>query len=92
MGHEIGYDFINHEIALLRTTPYAELAAKIGKPECKELVGPDGKRYQIETVVFWESKTGGDLHVIVCADGGGISAFLPISDSFVMSPDGSLMG
>jgi hypothetical protein len=92
MGHEIAYDFINQEIAILRSKHHAELAEKIGKPECKEYIAHDGNRYQLETEVFWDSKKGGDLHVVVSADGGGVSAFRPVSDSFIMAPDGSLIG
>jgi len=92
MGHEIAYDFINEEMSLLRTQPYADLVSRIGKPEHKEFVAHDGNRYQLETEVFWDSKTGGDIRVMVCADGGGVSAFLPVSDSFIMAPDGSLVG
>jgi hypothetical protein len=92
MGHEIAYDFINAEIAHLRLQPYARLVEKIGKTEHKEFVAHDGNRYQIETEVLWDSKRGGDILVMVCADGGGVSAFLPVSDSFVMTPDGSLIG
>jgi len=92
MSHEIAYDFINQEIARLRKKPYSELVANIGKPDCKEFLAPDGNRYQLETEVFWDSKRGCDIHVIVSADGGKVSAFLPVSDSFIMAPDGSLIG
>ena len=92
MGHEIAYDFINQEMAQLRMLPYAVLAARIGQCEHKEFVANDGQRYQLETEVFWDSKKGGDIRVMVCVDGGGVSAFLPVSDDFIMAPDGSLVG
>jgi len=98
MSHEIAYDFINQEISLLRRQSYSDLVARIGKCEHKEFVATDGNRYQVETEVFWDSpglfgfKRGADIRVLVSADGGGISTVFPVSDSFIMAPDGSFVG
>jgi len=92
MSHEIAYDFINEEISQLRCKPYADLVERIGNPEHKDLLTHDGNRYQLEIEVFWNSRKGGDIRVMVCADGGGVSAFVPVCDDFVMTPGGSFVG
>jgi hypothetical protein len=81
---------LNLELARLEKVSYADLAGLTGKVETKEAVGADGKKYQLEIQVFWDSK-GGDLRVIVAADDGGWRAFKPLADSFIMRPDGSLV-
>jgi hypothetical protein len=92
MGHEVAYDFINQEISSLRTQSYADLVARIGKTEHKEFLAHDGNRYLLEIEIFWDSKKGGDIRVMVCADGGGVSAVFPVSDAFIMAPDGTIVG
>jgi hypothetical protein len=39
---------------------------------------------------FWDGKKGADLRVMVAADDGGWRAFKPLTDDFVMRPDGTL--
>jgi hypothetical protein len=63
----------------------------IGKAETKELVGEDGKTYQLEIQVFWDSKKGADIRLIVAADDGGWRAYKPLTGDFIMRPDGSLV-
>ena len=64
----------------------------IGHPDTNSVVGEDGKTYQLETQVFWDSKKGGDIRVMVAADDGGFSAFKPLTYDFIMAPDGSFVG
>ena len=92
MSHEIAYYFINQEISLLRRQSYPDLVAKIGKTKHQEFLAHDGSRYLLETEVFWDSKKGGDIRVMVCAEGGGVSAVFPVSDAFVMAADGTIAG
>jgi hypothetical protein len=92
MSHEVAYEFINEEISLLRLQSRSDLVAKIGKTERKEFLAHDGNRYLLETEVFWDSRKGGDIRVMVCADGGGVSAILPACNDFIMAPDGTIIG
>lgn len=74
----------------LRSVPFAELAEPLdGKQEVHEVVAASGTRYQLEAQAFRE---GENLHVMVSADDGGWRAFLPVSDSFIVAPDGSFVG
>ena len=57
-----------------------------------EVDGPSGHRYSIETSVFWDGAKDRDLRVIVAIDDGGWRAYAPMTDDFIMSPDGSFVG
>jgi hypothetical protein len=73
-----------------RNRPYAELAAWVRERRNDTAVveGLSGKEYQIEVVFFWDGKPDTDVRVIGSIDDGrGIRAFLPLTDSFVVSPE-----
>ena len=91
MNEQIAQELINSEMRRLEGLPYTHLVAMIGKVETKELVGEDGKTYQLEIQAFWDSKKGEDVRLIVAADDGGWRAYKPLTDSFIMRSDGSLV-
>jgi hypothetical protein len=47
--------------------------------------------YQVELNVCWDSKPDGDPRIMTSIDGGGWRAFLPLTDSLIMKPDGTLL-
>jgi hypothetical protein len=75
-----------------RTRSHRELQSLIAEPEVVELVGPSGTRFCIEVLAVWDSQVGGDIRVIGAIDDGGWRAFSPLSDDFIMRPDGTLIG
>jgi len=70
--------------------PHAELAEMLGNQGCDEVVATSGAAYQIEVDIVWDGKPGGDLRVMGGIDDGGLSFFSPLSQSFVMSTDGTI--
>jgi hypothetical protein len=82
--HLIGY----------RSRAYAELASWVSERQIDtpEVVGPSGTRYYIEIQFFWDDRPDGNVRVIGSIDDGGIRAFLPITDSFILSPEGRFVG
>jgi hypothetical protein len=60
--------------------------------EHHELHGPSGAWYQVETLVAWDGEEGGDIRVMVSIDDGGSSAYRPMTDDFIIAPDGSFIG
>jgi hypothetical protein len=92
MNREIACALIDEELGRLRNFSYAELLKMMDKPSTINVQGPDDKRYQIERQVFWDSKKGGNIRVMVSADDGGWSAFKPLSGAFIISPDSSFIG
>jgi hypothetical protein len=92
MNEQVAYSLIGGCLKELRQRSYHELVALIGRQETRKVVGEDGKEYQLETQVFWDSKAGGDVVVMVSADDGGWRAFKPLVDDFIMASDGSFVG
>jgi hypothetical protein len=82
----------DQELIRLRTSPYQDLLKYIDNPSSTILNGPDGKRYQIETQVFWDTKKSGNIRVMVSVDDGGLTSFKPLCGDFIISPDGSFVG
>lgn len=74
-----------------RARSHHELQSLIAAPEVVELVGPSGTRFCIEIVTVWDSKVGGDIRVIGSIDDGGWRAFVPLTDDFIIRPDGTLV-
>ena len=92
MSREVAQIVIDGKLRDLRKVSYDELVKRMKHPVSEFVDGPDGEKYQLETQVFWDSTKGGNVRVMVSADGGGISAFLPMSGDFILSPEGSFIG
>jgi hypothetical protein len=54
--------------------------------------GESGTRYQAEIEVVWDDKRDGNLRVFAAIDDGGWRAFAPLTNSFIVAPDGSFVG
>ena len=79
----------------LKKLSYADLHSWVVEKKIETLVmkGPSGTDYQIEIQALWENKRGGAIRVFVSIDDGGwVSSFVPLCESLVVSPDGSLVG
>lgn len=86
-------DLLAKELEKWRARSYADLSSYIdAEAFTKEVKGQSGVTYQIEIEVFWDSKPQGDLRVLGAIDDGGWRAFVPLSDDFILSPDGSFVG
>ncbi|MGZ5874246.1 MAG: hypothetical protein ACXWKP_19270 [Bradyrhizobium sp.] len=91
MSREVARAIINDKLKELRKLSYVELAERLGRVSCDCVNGADDQEYQVETEVRWDSKAGGNIRVMVAADGPGVSAFRPLTGAFIMSADGSLL-
>ena len=69
---------------------YAELRRKVesGQVDTHEIQGASGVDYQLEIQYFWDSKPGATIRVIGSIDDGGIRAFFPVTNSFLIHPAG----
>jgi hypothetical protein len=56
-----------------------------------EVAAPSGKRYQIETSVFWDDKKRSNLRIVVSIDDGGWRSFVPVTYGFIKAPDDSFV-
>ena len=77
-----------------RSLSREELAVRVseGRVDTKEVVSSSGTKYQIEAQFVWDAKPNGDVRVIISVDDGGISALVPITDSFIRGSDGRFVG
>jgi hypothetical protein len=52
-----------------------------------------GVEYQIEIEAFWDDFAAKHLRLVLSSDDGrGWRAFAPITDSFIIAPDGHFVG
>ena len=83
---------LSDELSRYRELPYAELFSLIDHSENFERTAQSGVIYQIEIQVFVDDVSRQTLRVMGSIDDGGWRAFAPLSDSFILSPDGSYVG
>jgi len=79
------------ELTEFAARPYDKLIASLKHTDVKNVVGDSGTNYQIEFNVFWDSKPNANLLIMASIDDGGWRAFVPLTDSLIMKPDGTLL-
>jgi hypothetical protein len=82
---------LSSELKAFASRSYNQLAALIGNPGVKNFVSESDVNYQIEFSVFWDAKPDENLRIIGSIDDGGWRAFLPLTGSLIMRPDGTLI-
>jgi hypothetical protein len=75
-----------------RRRTYAELANDVGQLRQFEAVGRSGAQYQVNVEIRWDDKPNGAIRVLVDIDDGGWRAVFPLSDDFIVGPDGRFVG
>ena len=83
---------IAQEIAKYRQISYEDLLHFREEVDTYEVSGLSAEVYQIEVQAFWDSGEPGNLRVMVSIDGGGIPAWRPLTNDFILSPDGKFIG
>lgn len=92
MNEREARELLSGRINQLRLVPYRTLLELLDKPESADVVHSSGRRYQVETQVFWDDKRGGDLRVTVSIDDGGPRAWHPLIGDFIKSPTDEFVG
>jgi hypothetical protein len=92
MNNNAAYALIDAELQRMRRMSHSELAVLVGTNEAKEVAGEDGKTYQIEIDVLWDSTKPGDVRVMAAIDDGGWRTFKPLTRDFIKRSDGTLVG
>jgi len=80
------------QLAERRSRSYADLQARVGSVDAYEVTGTSGAVYQIEVDTMWHGRDRNNILVVASIDDGGLRAFVPLCDSFIVAPDGSLVG
>jgi len=94
MNKSEAHSILSECLARYCSRPYAELAARASKDraDTSEIAAPSGTRYQLEVEFVWDGKPNADVRVIASVDDGGIRALVPVTESFILSPDGRFVG
>lgn len=74
-----------------RQLSYKEFARMVDSVEVDEVRGESGVTYNLEAVVVWDDQPGGVIRVMASVDDGGLRAFFPMPDDFLMGPDGQFI-
>lgn len=82
---------LSHQLARYRARSYQELLSLLDQVEAYDCSSPSGTMYQIEIEVFYDDSPTKDLRVMGAIDDGGGDAFAPLSDDFIMRPDGTFV-
>ena len=80
------------ELSKYRAMPYEQLTDIVDSgPITKEIKASSGVTYHLEVQAFWDDKTKEDVRVICSIDDMGIRTFFPLSEDFIMAPDGNFV-
>ncbi len=75
-----------------RQRSFTELLRLIDEPEVLAVIGASGVQYQLEVQAVWDDRARTQLRIMASIDDGGSSAFRPLTDDFLIAPDGSPAG
>ncbi|OGN93549.1 MAG: hypothetical protein A2Z71_10610 [Chloroflexi bacterium RBG_13_50_21] len=70
----------------LEAVGYTALTRRVGEDQAFEMRSEIGMVYQLEVSILWDGKPGGAIRIIGSIDDGGLSAFLPLTDSRLVEP------
>lgn len=82
---------LRDEVRLYRDLPFESLQTLLSRSITSVRTGPSGKDYQLETQVMWDDRPGGNLRVTIAIDDGGLAAFVPLTEDFILSPTGAFI-
>ena len=71
---------------------WVQLREEVGQSHRFEETAASGTRYQGSVQVFWDDKPDGAIRVMASIDDGGWRAFVPLTDDFILAPDGTFIG
>lgn len=74
-----------------RRRSYADFVGLLGEPQVAQVRGASGVEYQVEVEVCWDGSPGGLVRVVGSIDDGGWRAFRPLTDGFLVAPDGTFV-
>jgi hypothetical protein len=84
-------EILGGEVTRLRAQSYSQLNALNGDSQHIDTAGPSGTEYQVEIQAWWDDRKQQNLRVMVSIDDGGLRAIVPLTESFIIAPDGSFV-
>ena len=83
---------LSKQLFAVRARGYGALARSLPLVETCEVTGPSGTVYQVEIQTFWDGRRDGDIRVTGSIDNGGLRWLVPLTDDFIIRPDGTCVG
>jgi DUF917 family protein len=83
MNLDVARRVLLEKVEFLRRQPVTDLLSLLDSPRVLNEQGEDAKRYQVELSAVWDDSRKRNLRIFVSVDDGGISAFKPLTDSFL---------
>ncbi len=81
-----------HHLANTGHKSYNELQYLLNEQDTPEVKTESGAKYQLEIQAVWDDKKDGNLRVMGSIDDGGLRAFKPITNDFIITPNGTFIG
>jgi hypothetical protein len=91
MDNEEARTLLTHELERYRCVSYSDLISLLEETKHIEAAGSSGAKYQIDIYRVWDDKPNGNLRIIGAVDDFGWRAFAPLTDSFILRPDGTFV-
>ena len=84
---------LSEQLARSSQRSYSELVPLVESSyvEHFEIRGASGTKYQVELQFFWDDKPGGVVRIFGSIDDGGIRAFVPLTQTILVSRPESVM-
>ncbi len=83
---------LNTSLNKYRAKSYNELQYLLNEQDTLEVKTESGTKYQLEIQAVWDDKKDGNLRVVGSIDDGGLRAFKPITNDFIITPNGKFIG
>jgi hypothetical protein len=92
MNKEEARSVLAKALSEYRTKTYSELLYLLESQDTSEVTAESGTNYQLEIQAVWDDKENGNLRVMGSLDDGRWRVFTPLTDDFIMAPDGTFVG
>lgn len=83
---------LSAELAAYRKRSFAALLRLLEAQDTKKVKVTSGKTYHLEFQAVWDDAKQERLRVIGAIDDGGVRAFVPLTDGFIIARDGTFVG
>ena len=91
MDKEEARSILIRQLEDYRGVAYPELIPLLEETKHIETAGSSGAKYQIDIYGVWDDKPNGNLRIIGAIDDFGWRAFAPLTDCFILRPDGTFV-
>ncbi len=91
MNKEEAKSVLGKALGAYRTKTYNELGYLLETQDTSEVTAESGTNYQLEIQAVWDDEESGNLRVMRSIDDGGWRAFMPLTDDFIIAPDGKFL-